>query len=220
MRNCIPVTEVTSGAMACPPRTSPLPGPRGSPPPPPSLAEARVQGGPALVTWAARPPSCRAEEGRPSLAAVCGRRPRSRAAGAPGCSGRNSTRALPCECLGHRGPSTAGLDRGMGAKTAHLHRSRRSDSRRAARAASTRTSEKRASAGGLGDQKETSPPPKGGIFVVSSDINGLFIDPEQLGNMLSMPKQVLSNSSRVVCSTHKSLQDLVPAPTSREVMAC
>lgn len=141
-------------------------------------------------------------------------------AGAPGCSGRKSTRALPCECLGHRGPSTAGLDRGMGAKTAHLHRSRRSDSRRAARAVSTRTSEKRASAGGLGDQKETPPPPKGGIFVVSSDINGLFIDPEQLGNMLSMPKQVLSNSSRVVCSTHKSLQDLVPAPTSREVMAC
>lgn len=73
MRSCIPVTEVTSGAMASTLRTSPLPGPRGSPPPPPSLAEARVQGGPALVTWAARPPSCRAEAGQPSLAAVCSR---------------------------------------------------------------------------------------------------------------------------------------------------
>lgn len=145
-----------------------------------------------------------------------------RAAGAPAFSGRNPARALPCECLGHRGPRTAGLDRGMGSKTAHLHRSRKSDSARAARAArAARTSRpKGASAGGLGNHTETPPPPKGGIFAVSSDINGLFINPEQLGNTLSMPKQVLSNSARVLCSTHKSLQDLVPAPTSREVMVC
>lgn len=35
----------------------------------------RSRAGQPSVTWAARPPSCRAEEGRPSLAAVCGPRP-------------------------------------------------------------------------------------------------------------------------------------------------
>lgn len=75
-----------------------------------------------------------------------------------------AARALPCECLGHQ--ATAGLDRGMGTKIAHLHRSRESDSPRAARAArATRTSRpKRASAGGLEDHTETPSPPK----VVSS----------------------------------------------------
>lgn len=216
MRSCIPVTEVTSGAMASTLRTSPLPGPRGSTSTTkPGRGSGPGQASPRHVGCAA------AILPGGGGAAQSGRclwpRPRSEPPAL-----QPSPRALPCECLGHRGPRTAGLDRGMGTKTAHLHRSRKSDSLRAARAArAPRTSRpKGVSAGGLGDHTETPLPPKGGIFVVSSDIKGLFINPEQLGNTLSMAKQVLSNSARVVCSTHKSLQDLVPAPTSREAMAC
>lgn len=71
-------------------------------------------------------------------------RPRSRAA-----------RALPCECLGHLGPSDswAGPRAGWALKQPTCSRSRESDSPRAARA--TRTSRpKRASAGGLEDHTE------------------------------------------------------------------
>lgn len=145
MRSCIPVTEVTSGAIKCSPTNFPLPRLPGLSLHHPwahvvlhlhhqTLAKAPGQGGTALVTWAARAPSCQAEEGRPCLAAVwaatardpsaLGRTPRfhERPARAPAFSLRNP--ALPNERLGHRGPrnSWAGpRESALALKTDHLH---------------------------------------------------------------------------------------------------
>lgn len=129
----------TNFPLTAVPRSKPSPslGPRGSPPPSPALGQAPGQSRTALVTWAARPPSCQAEEGRPCLAAVwaatardpsaLGRTPRLQLheppARAPAFSLRNPVRPLPCERLGHRGPSSNSWarQRESALKTAHLH---------------------------------------------------------------------------------------------------